>query len=249
MYELVFIQQFWHPEQENRDHIGDNLLTVSFVLKLRWFGISPKWCQYNLIQSNLSCVDTYVSCVNQSKRAKGTRIIRDVKLNLALIPERAKPLRRGRWFLPAELKWCCWCQSTECWGWAPRELRWWRVRSRQPSLSKTEHLTAPRHYDGRQCLPRPRTAFGVPEKAQRSVRRVRRGCRRIYSGWALRGPRSTVRPRRWSKNLSWYNHPLISLILACLSFNSAEHFCTLHLTVSRINYIIHFLQICANRLV
>lgn len=112
--------------------------------------------------------------------------------------------------------------------WALRTRRW-RARSQQHSLSNTEHLTAPRHNDGRQHPPRPRTAAGLPEEAQRSVRRVRRGRRRIYSCWALRGPRSTVRPRRWSKNLSLYNHSLVSFFLECLAFNIAEHFCTLHL--------------------
>ncbi len=79
-------------------------------------------------------------------------------------------------------------------------LRGWRARSQLHSLFNT----APLHKDGRQCLPRPRAAAGFPEKAQRSVRRVRRGRRRIYPRWALRGSRSTVRPRRWSKNLSLY---------------------------------------------
>lgn len=131
------------------------------------------------------------------------------------------PLRRCS--PPAGLKRCCCCC---CWV---LRLRWWRARSQLHSLSNTVRLTAPLHKNGRQCLPRPRTAAGFPEKAQRSVRRVRRGRRRIYSCWALRGPRSTVRPRRWSKNLSLYNHSLVSFFLECLAFNIAEHFCTLHL--------------------
>ncbi len=102
-------------------------------------------------------------------------------------------------------------------------LRGWRARSQLHSLLNT----APLHKDGRQCLPRPRAAAGFPEKAQRSVRRVRRGRRRIYPRWALRESRSTVRPRRWSKNLSLYYHSLVSFILECLASNVAQHFCIL----------------------